>query len=186
MFKLKAPRETTTEIWALGRQNDFGIQWRRHQLHCRLVEIEKVDVPTVYILGDSTVCDQPAEPWNSWGQMLPRFFKPEVAIANYAESGETIASSLGAKRFDKVFSLMKKGDYLLIQFGTNDMKDKKPDARETYQANLKKIVERTRALGGTPVLITSMERKNGVNQDTLNGLSRRRARSGEGRKLRAD
>ena len=34
---------------------------------------------------------------------------------------------------------------------------------------MKKVVERTRSLGGTPVLVTSMERKNGVDRDTLAG-----------------
>jgi lysophospholipase L1-like esterase len=133
------------------------------------MEIEKADVPTVYILGDSTVCDQPAEPWNSWGQMLPRFFKPEIAVANHAESGESIASSLGAKRFEKVFSLIKPGDYFFVQYGHNDQKDKKPDALETYKTNLVKIVAETRSKGGTPVLVTSMERKGGVENDTLAG-----------------
>ena len=131
------------------------------------LKIEKVEVPTVFIAGDSTVCDQPAEPWNSWGQMLPRFFQPDVAVANYAESGESIKSSLGANRFNKIFSTMKKGDYLFVQFGHNDMKDKAANALETYKANLKKIVARTRALGGTPVLVTSMERKREPIQDTL-------------------
>lgn len=130
------------------------------------LEIAKVDVPTVYLAGDSTVCDQPSEPWNSWGQMLPRFFQPDVAVANYAQSGESIKSSLGANRFDKIFSTMKKGDYLFVQFGHNDMKDKATNALETYKANLKKIVERTRKLGGTPVLVTSMERKAGVEKNT--------------------
>ncbi len=55
----------------------------------RALVIEPTNVPTVFIAGDSTVCDQPAEPWNSWGQMLPRFFQPDVAVANHAESGET-------------------------------------------------------------------------------------------------
>jgi lysophospholipase L1-like esterase len=135
----------------------------------RSLEISPANVPVVYIAGDSTVCDQYAEPWNSWGQMLPRFFKPEIAVANYAESGESIKSSLGAKRFDKIFSTMKKGDYLFVQFGHNDMKDKATNALETYKANLKKIVARTRELGGTPVLVTSMERKAGVERDTLAG-----------------
>jgi lysophospholipase L1-like esterase len=133
------------------------------------LEIQSVTVPTVFITGDSTVCDQSGEPWNSWGQMLPRFFKPEVAVANYAESGETIRSSLGAQRFEKVFSLMKPGDYLFVQFGHNDMKDKATNALETYKTNLKKLVARTRELGGTPVLVTSMERKGGVERDTLAG-----------------
>src|SRR5436190_10731710 len=76
------------------------------------IEIERADVPTLYLLGDSTVCDQPAEPFASWGQMLPRFFKPEIAIANHAESGESLRSSLGARRLDKVLSTIKAGDWL--------------------------------------------------------------------------
>lgn len=125
------------------------------------------DVPVVYIIGDSTVCDQPGEPWNSWGQMLPRFLKPEVAVANHAMSGESIRSSLGAGRFDKVFSTMKPGDYLFIQYGHNDMKSKDPDKLEIYRQDLVDLVAKTREHGATPVLITSMERKSGVKQDTL-------------------
>jgi lysophospholipase L1-like esterase len=135
----------------------------------RALLICPTNVPTVFIAGDSTVCDQPAEPWSSWGQMLPRFFKPDVAVANYAESGETVASSLAAHRFDKIFSLMKSGDYLLVQFGHNDMKDKATNSLAAYKAKLKELVERTRRLGGTPILVTSMERKTGVQQDTLMG-----------------
>ncbi len=135
----------------------------------RTLIIAPTNVPTIFITGDSTVCDQPAEPWNSWGQMLPRFFKADVAVANYAQSGESIRSSLGAHRFDKVFSLLKKGDYLFVQFGHNDMKDKATNALAVYKTNLRKIVARTRELGGTPVLVTSMERKSGIEHDTLGG-----------------
>jgi lysophospholipase L1-like esterase len=160
-------RETTTEIWDWDEK--LTLEFNGANPCITKLEIEKADVPTVFLLGDSTVCDQPAEPWNSWGQMLPRFFKPEIAVANHAESGETIRSSLGAQRFEKVFSLMKPGDYLFVQFGHNDMKDHATNALATYKANLKKVVARTRELGGTPVLVTSMERKGGVEQDTLAG-----------------
>lgn len=64
---------------------------------------------------------------------------------------------------------MKPGDWLLVQFGHNDMKDRAPDALATYRTNLKNIVVQTRAKAGTPVLITSMERKAGVNAPTLAG-----------------
>jgi lysophospholipase L1-like esterase len=135
----------------------------------RSVEIVPTNVPTIFLTGDSTVCDQPREPWNSWGQMLPRFFGPGVAVANYAQSGESIKSSLSAKRFEKVFSMMQTNDWLLVQFGHNDMKDKATNALAVYKTNLKKIVQETRAHGATPVLVTSMERKNGIEQDTLAG-----------------
>jgi lysophospholipase L1-like esterase len=163
--KLK-DREKTTELAAWDDKLTLEFNGARPCI-CAM-EITKADyIPTIYLLGDSTVCDQPLEPWNSWGQMLPRFFKPEIAIANHAESGESIRSSLSARRVDKVMSIIKPGDYLFVQFGHNDMKDRSPGALETYKSNLKQLVADSRAKGATPVLITSMERKAGVNQDTL-------------------
>jgi lysophospholipase L1-like esterase len=134
------------------------------------MEITKApDAITVFLAGDSTVTDQPREPWNSWGQMLPRFFKAGVAVANHAESGESLPSFLGARRFEKVLGSMRPGDYLFIQFGHNDQKDKRPDAGPftTYKTNLLRFVGEARKRGGIPVLVTPMERKAGVTQDTL-------------------
>jgi lysophospholipase L1-like esterase len=125
------------------------------------MEISKADdAITVYLAGDSTVTDQPREPWNSWGQMLPRFFKPGVAIANHAESGESLKSFIGEKRLDKIMSTIKSGDYLFIQFGHNDMKDKSPNsgAFTTYKDTLKRFVAEARKHGAIPVLITPMHR----------------------------
>jgi lysophospholipase L1-like esterase len=161
------PRETTNEWWAWD--DKLTLEFNGQNPSLRSLQIRPVKVPTVFILGDSTVCDQPDAPWNSWGQMLPRFFKPDIAIANHAESGETIAGSLAAGRFAKVFSLMKPGDYLIIQFGHNDMKNKRPGALERYKEDFKKVIAETRAQGGTPVLVTSMERKAGVKAPTLMG-----------------
>lgn len=160
-------RETTTEIWDWDEK--LTLEFNGTRPCVAGLRIEKAGVPTVFLIGDSTVCDQPAEPWNSWGQMLPRFFKPDIAVANHAESGETLADSLRAQRFEKIFSLMKPGDYLFIQFGHNDQKSKAADALEVYKSDLRMVVERTRQLGGTPVLVTSMERKGGVEHDTLAG-----------------
>lgn len=161
------PREQTNEM--VNWDNKLTVEFNGSRPCLSMLEISPTAVPTVFLLGDSTVCDQPREPWNSWGQMLPRFFKPEVAVANYAQSGESIKSSLGAQRFEKVFSLMKPGDWLLLQFGHNDMKDRATNALATYKDNLKRVVARTREKGGTPVLVTSMERKSGVERGTLEG-----------------
>ena len=124
------------------------------------------DAPTIFLLGDSTVTDQSYEPWNSWGQMFTRFFKPGIAVANFAESGESLRSSLGANRVAKVESMLMKGDYVFVQFGHNDMKDKREDALAQYEKNLTALVKRVRTKGATPVLVTSMERKAGVTKST--------------------
>ncbi len=165
--KLKS-RETTSEFVIWDDKLTLEFNGSRPGLQTLTIN-PATNVVTVYISGDSTVCDQAKEPWNSWGQMLPRFFNDHVAVANYAESGESVRSSLGAHRFDKIFSIIKPGDFLFIQFGHNDMKDKSPDALQIYKSNLKLIVTRTREKGATPVLVTSMERKGGVNGDTLAG-----------------
>jgi lysophospholipase L1-like esterase len=162
------PRELTDEkvTW----DDKLTLEFTGPRVVLRSLEIAPVtNVTTVYIAGDSTVCDQALEPWNSWGQMLPRFFDSRVAVANYAESGESIRSSLGAHRFDKIWSVIRPGDFLFVQFGHNDMKDKATNALEVYKANLKDIVAKTRAHGATPVLVTSMERKGGLNGPTLEG-----------------
>ncbi len=129
------------------------------------VEIVKADeLPTVFIAGDSTVTDQPREPNASWGQMLTRFFKPGIAIANHAESGETLKSFITGMRLDKMLSYMKAGDYLFIQFGHNDQKANWPqtyvEPLTTYKAYLKVFIAEARRRGATPVLVTSTHRRN--------------------------
>lgn len=152
-------REKTTESWAWDDKLTLEFN-NAHPALCAL-EIEPANVPTVYLLGDSTVADQPREPYASWGQMLTRFFTPGVAIANHAESGESLKSSLGARRLDKVLTLLKPGDYLFIQYGHNDQKEKGEGvgAFTTYKADLKKFVSAARQRGGWPVLLTSMQRR---------------------------
>ena len=129
--------------------------------HAALVslQIEKVDLPTLWLIGDSTVCDQPVEPYNSWGQMITRFFRPNIAVANHAESGESVAGALSARRFDKIWSEIRPGDYLFVQFGHNDMKSSAPNALETFTSNLRRIVAETRQRSGVPVLFTPVSRR---------------------------
>jgi len=156
--KLK-DRERTSEQWAWDEKLTLEFNGARPSISS--LKIEKVSVPTVFLLGDSTVCDQPGEPYASWGQMITRFFGGKVAIANHAESGESLKSSLVAKRLDKVLSLMRRGDYLLIQYGHNDEKEKGEGvgAFTTYKASLKQFVTATKRKGGIPILITPMHRR---------------------------
>lgn len=164
--KLKE-RETTTETWAWDEKLTLEFSGWRPSVYA--IEITRADVPTIFLLGDSTVADQPREPYNSWGQMLTHFFKPGVAIANHAESGESLRSSLGAHRLDKVLSVMKPGDYVFIQYGHNDEKEKGEGVGPftSYKSDLKKFVTAARARGGIPVLITPVQRRTFDNEGKI-------------------
>jgi lysophospholipase L1-like esterase len=158
--KRKAPRETEVEAWDWDRR--LTLEFNGVHPSVRTLEITPVNVPTLFLLGDSTVCDQPAEPYDSWGQMLPRFFKPGIAVANHGESGETYRDSIGRRRLDKILSLMKPGDMLLMQFGHNDQKQIKAGKGgpfTTYKAEIKTHVDAVRARGGLPVIVSPMERR---------------------------
>jgi len=127
------------------------------------ITIEPITVPTIFLLGDSTVTDQPAEPAASWGQMLPTFFRPDIAVANHAESGETMKSFMTELRFAKVLESAKPGDWALIQFGHNDQKAQWPQtyaaAETTYRDYLRAWIAEFRRRGVEPVLVTSPERR---------------------------
>ncbi len=160
--RLKAPRETIQEAWAWD--NLITLEFNGAHPAVTAIEIAPASpmTPTIFLLGDSTVCDQSKEPYNSWGQMLPRWFNPEVAIANHGESGETYRDSIGRRRLDKILSVMKPGDWLLMQFGHNDQKQiaaKTGGPFTTYKSEIKQHVDAVRAHGGTPLILSPMERR---------------------------
>ncbi len=133
--------------------------------HAALRSIEIVSAPaapTVFLAGDSTMTDRDGGADVSWGQMLSVFFKPGVAVANNAQSGETMKSFMNALRLDKMLSQMKKGDYLFMQFIHNDSKASWPqtyvEPETTYKAYLKVYIAEARLRGATPVLVTAMDR----------------------------
>lgn len=126
------------------------------------IHIERDDqVPTIYLCGNSTVVDQHYEPWASWGQMITRWFGPEVAISNHAESGLTARTFIASYRLDKILTTLKKGDYVFVEFGHNDEKEKKPGdgAWYHYQYQLKIFVDQVRAKGAEIVFCTPTQRR---------------------------
>jgi len=151
-------REKTSEAWAWDDR--ITLEFTNQHPAVSAIEIVKADVRTLYIAGDSTSTDQGREPFNSWGQMLPRFFTPRIAVANHGESGESLRSFIGERRLAKLSTLMKSGDWLLIQMGHNDQKEKGEGvgAFTTYKESLKKLIAEARRLGVTPILVTPMNR----------------------------
>ncbi len=133
-----------------------------------LLSAFKADKPviTVFMIGDSTMADKNlagGNPERGWGQMLPGYFSEDIRVDNHAVNGRSSKSFIDEGRWDKVVSLIKKGDYVFIQFGHNDEKpkaDRHTDPGTTFDANLRKFVNETRAKGGIPVLFNSIVRRN--------------------------
>ena len=102
--KLK-PREVDYKNW----DDSLNLSFCGSIPAVQRIYIEPVtDVTTVFLCGNSTVVDQEDEPWASWGQMITRWFGPQVAIANFAESGLSCTTFLAQLRLDKILSQLKK------------------------------------------------------------------------------
>jgi len=116
---------------------------------------------TVFLCGNSTVVDQELEPWASWGQMIPRWFTDKIAISNHAESGLTVRTFIDGHRLDKVLSMIKKGDYVICEFGHNDQKEHRPGDGAWYHFahGLKTFIDRVRAAEATIIFITPTQRR---------------------------
>ncbi|MGW2521748.1 rhamnogalacturonan acetylesterase [Streptomyces sp. NPDC001617] len=110
----------------------------------------------ILLIGDSTVCDQPADPYSGWGQQLPQFLRKGLSVANYADSGESTVTYLGNPQlWGTVQPLIRPGDLVLIQLAHND----KTTDEATYRANLETLVAGVREKGGRPVLVTPIVRR---------------------------
>lgn len=151
-------REKNYNTW----DNAINLEFTGEAPAVKEVKIERdTTATTIFLCGNSTVVDQPYEPWASWGQMIPRWFGPEIAISNNAESGLTAASFLGSYRLDKILTMMKKGDYVICEFGHNDQKEKMAGAGAWYNFsyNLKVFIDKVRAKGGNIIFVTPTQRR---------------------------
>jgi lysophospholipase L1-like esterase len=119
----------------------------------------------VYIAGDSTASTYVSSqaPRAGWGQALPVFLTANAVAVNVAKSGASSKSFIDLGRLDHILGLLKKGDYLLISFGHNDEKIEDParytEPSTTYKSYLSQYIDKSRAKGAIPVLLTPVERR---------------------------
>jgi lysophospholipase L1-like esterase len=103
---------------------------------------------TIGLIGDSTVATT-----YGWGPAFASNLKDHVKVLNYAKNGATLDSL--SKKLD---ALLKEGpDYVIIQFGHNDMK--RYNAK-VYGEKLKRYVERVIKAGSKPIIFSSVTRRN--------------------------
>ncbi len=146
-------------------------------------------LPSLFLIGDSTVRNGRGNgaggQWG-WGDYLGPWFDPEkINVVNQAVGGTSSRTYLTQGHWDRVLALVRKGDFVMIQFGTNDngSPTNRPPGRtsikgigdETLEAidptnqqhevvhtfgwYLRKYIADTRARGATPIVCSLVPRK---------------------------
>ncbi|MEI6950025.1 rhamnogalacturonan acetylesterase [Paraflavisolibacter sp. H34] len=141
------------------------------------------DKPTVYLIGDSTVRNT-NPPQVGWGNVIDSLFDTtRIRVANHAMAGRSSRSFTNEGRWARVDSLLKPGDYVLMQFGHNDgsypdttaknrgtLKGNGEDTvllqwrdgrRETVHSHgwyIRQFVRAAKAKGATPIVLSMIPR----------------------------
>ena len=112
--------------------------------------------PHIVLVGDSTVTEG-----SGWGLGFRQLVAGDVVVTNTAQNGRSSKSFRDEGHW--ATAIAAKGDYYLIQFGHNDQPGKGPeretDPATTFPANMARYVDEVRAIGATPILVTSLVRR---------------------------
>ncbi len=83
-------------------------------------QVRDPKLPTLWIVGDSTLNSN--APLRGWGQELAQFFDlSKINVVNRAIGGRSSRTFQYEGRWDKVLAELKKGDFVILQFGHNDV-----------------------------------------------------------------
>jgi lysophospholipase L1-like esterase len=139
-------------------------------------------LPSLVLVGDSTVRngrgDGAGGQWG-WGDCIGPFFDLEkINLVNRAVGGTGVRNFISLGHWANALKLLKPGDVLMLQFGTNDngprgplkgigeeteertdAATKQPETVHTYGWYLRKYIAETRARGATPIVCSLVPRK---------------------------
>ncbi len=110
----------------------------------------------IVLVGDSTVATK-----SGWGSGFIARLTDGAQGVNRAVSGRSSKNFRDEGHWEKALAL--KPDYVLIQFGHNDMPGKGPtretDPKTTFPENLTRYINEARAQNAKPILVTSLTRR---------------------------
>src|SRR6185436_4636071 len=102
-------------------------------------------------------------PETGWGEALQQYFRDDkVKVENHAQNGRSTRTFISEGRWQAIVDKLRKGDYVLIQFGHNDESKDKVDRYtppEDYRRNLINFIKDVRAKRATPILLTPVMRR---------------------------
>lgn len=149
--------------------------------------------PVFYIIGDSTVRNGDGSGKNGqwgWGSFMAEYFDTsKISVQNHAIGGRSSRTFITEGRWEKITANLKKGDYVIMQFGHNDASPLDDTARArgtipgigndsseiynpirkiketvySYGWYMRKYVRETKAKGGIPIVCSLIPRDNWKN-----------------------
>lgn len=151
-----------------------------------IAEEPKISLPSkknVFLIGDSTVANNGDEEAVGWGVPIHKYFDTtRVNVINKARGGRSSRTYRNEGLWEEVKDSLKKGDFVLMQFGHNDggdvtkpkhraslkgmsdsiqevtMPDGSKEEVHTYGWYMKKYISETKEKGANPIVFSHIPR----------------------------
>lgn len=150
---------TDGQLNIMATEGKAGYAFTMSALRIDKISDDPTMKPTIWICGDSTVCNYyplDTSVQGGWGQMLGQFVDTsKYEIRNMAASGQYAKGFVDAGQFKPVEYYGKKGDYYIISIGINDTNYSNGDE---YYETVTEMVKTAKSKGMTVILVKQQGR----------------------------
>ncbi|MDN4603361.1 GDSL-type esterase/lipase family protein [Paenibacillus sp. F6_3S_P_1C] len=158
---------TDGQLNLLVTEGKEGTAFTLSALEIRKISNQTVTNRTIYIGGDSTVCNY--YPLNSsvqggWGQLFPSYVNTSTfQVRNMASSGQFARGFRDDGQMEAILKYIKPGDYFILQLGINDTNAKNNTTEAEFKEIMRDMVRQAKNKGATVILSTPQGRATDFN-----------------------
>ncbi|QOS78643.1 esterase [Paenibacillus sp. JNUCC31] len=168
---------TDGQLNLLVTEGKAGTAFTLSALEIRKISNQTVTNRTIYIGGDSTVCNYyplSSSVQGGWGQLLPSYVNTSTfQVRNMASSGQIARGFRDDGQMEAILKYIKPGDYFILQLGINDTNAKNNTTEAEFKEIMRDMVRQAKNKGATVILSTPQGRATDFNSANVHSAENR-------------
>jgi len=168
---------TDGQLNLLVTEGKEGTAFTLSALEIRKISNQTVTNRTIYIGGDSTVCNYyplSSSVQGGWGQLFPSYVNTNTfQVRNMASSGQFARGFRDDGQMEAILKYIKPGDYFILQLGINDTNAKNNTTEAEFKEIMRDMVRQAKNKGATVVLSTPQGRATDFNSANVHTAENR-------------
>ncbi|SEA37344.1 rhamnogalacturonan acetylesterase [Paenibacillus sp. 276b] len=168
---------TDGQLNLLVTEGKEGTAFTLSALEIRKISNQTVTNRTIYIGGDSTVCNYyplSSSVQGGWGQLFPSYVNTSTfQVRNMASSGQFARGFRDDGQMEAILKYIKPGDYFILQLGINDTNAKNNTTEAEFKEIMRDMVRQVKNKGATVILSTPQGRATDFNSANVHTAENR-------------
>lgn len=168
---------TDGQLNLLVTEGKEGTAFTLSALEIRKISNQTVTNRTIYIGGDSTVCNYyplSSSIQGGWGQLFPSYVNTSTfQVRNMASSGQFARGFRDDGQMEAILKYIKPGDYFILQLGINDTNAKNNTTEAEFKEIMRDMVRQVKNKGATVILSTPQGRATDFNSANVHTAENR-------------